>query len=81
MKVWLDDERPVPLGWVGARSAHEAIALLRTGQVPHLSLDHDLGDDPALGTGYDVACFVEAEAFHGRLSRFVHSATRWGSSA
>jgi len=35
----------------------EAIALLETGQVRELSLDHDLGDDTR-GTGYDVVLWV-----------------------
>lgn len=45
MKVFLDDERAAPAGWVLARWPDEAIELLRQGGVTHLSLDHDLGDD------------------------------------
>lgn len=44
MKLWMDDLRPAPDGWTGARSVNEAIALMRTGEVTHASLDHDLGD-------------------------------------
>ena len=51
MKVWLDDERGAPEGWMRVRWPDEAIALLKTGQVTHLSLDHDLGDD-VRGTVY-----------------------------
>lgn len=58
MKVFLDDERPVPDGWVLARWPDEVIELLRTGTVTHLSLDHDLGDDER-GTGYDVVLWIE----------------------
>ncbi len=58
MKVYLDDERPVPLGWVGVRWPEEAILLLEGGQVTDLSLDHDLGDD-ARGTGYTVLLWLE----------------------
>jgi len=36
----------------------EAIALLESGQVDELSLDHDLGDD-VRGTGYDVVLWIE----------------------
>ena len=36
----------------------EAIALLESGCVTHLSLDHDLGDDER-GTGYDVVVWIE----------------------
>lgn len=58
MKVYLDDERPAPPGWTQVRWPDEAIALLRTGQVSDISLDHDLGDD-ARGTGYDVIVWIE----------------------
>ena len=60
MKVYLDDERPVPDGWTLARWPEDAIALLKTGQVTDISLDHDLGDD-AHGTGYDVILWIEEE--------------------
>jgi hypothetical protein len=59
MKVYLDDVRPAPDGWVLVRTAHEAIAALEAGGVTHISLDHDLGDDGVNGTGYTVACWIE----------------------
>ena len=62
MKVFLDDERPTPDGWVRAFTAPEAIELLKTGQVTELSLDHDLGPEEA-GTGYDVCLWVEERIF------------------
>jgi len=43
MKVYLDDERVAPDGWVQVRWKDKAIELLQTGAVTHLSLDHDLG--------------------------------------
>ncbi|QSQ12677.1 cyclic-phosphate processing receiver domain-containing protein [Myxococcus landrumensis] len=58
MKVYLDDERPTPEGWVSARWPEDVIALLEGGQVAELSLDHDLGDDEH-GTGYDVLLWLE----------------------
>lgn len=58
MKVYLDDERPTPAGWLGVRWPEEAISLLKTGEVEELSLDHDLGDDER-GTGYDVILWIE----------------------
>lgn len=76
MRVFLDDERPTPEGWERAHWPDEAIALLRTGQVEEISLDHDLGDD-ARGTGYDVIVWIEeAVAVEGfRPPRIiVHSA-------
>jgi len=60
MKVYLDDERPTPEGWVGVKWPEEVIDLLKTGEVTHLSLDHDLGNDER-GTGYDVVVWVEEQ--------------------
>ena len=58
MKVYLDDERPAPEGWTQTRWPEDTIRLLETGEVTHVSLDHDLGDD-ARGTGYDVILWIE----------------------
>lgn len=59
------------------RTAPETIEALRRGDVTELSLDHDLGDAPGVGNGYDVLLWIEEQVvFHGfsppRLS--VHSA-------
>ena len=58
MKVFLDDERKAPEGWMQARWPAEAIRLLETGRVTEISLDHDLGNDER-GTGYDVIRWIE----------------------
>ena len=58
MKVYLDDERTPPDGWVLTSWPDEVIELLQSGEVTDLSLDHDLGDD-ARGTGYDVVLWIE----------------------
>ena len=76
MRVYLDDERVTPDGWIRVYWPEEAIALLESGQVEEISLDHDLGDDEH-GTGYDVVLWIEeAVALRGfkppRI--FVHSA-------
>lgn len=70
IKLWHDDVRPAPEGWVWARTNESAIGHLRKGSVDEISLDHDLGlgldhlseeqidEDPELlfsqGTGYDL---------------------------
>jgi hypothetical protein len=68
VRVWLDDERPAPDGWVHVRTPEEAIELLRGGGVEELSLDHDLGLDvgPRERTGYDVLLWLEEEIAAGR---------------
>lgn len=58
LKVYLDDERPTPSGWTRVYWPDEAIALLKTGCVSEISLDHDLGEDER-GTGYDVVLWIE----------------------
>lgn len=64
MRVFLDDERQAPPGWTLARTAEEAIALVESGWVEQLSLDHDLG----MGlTGYDVLVRIEKILFDERL--------------
>ncbi|OYU10508.1 MAG: hypothetical protein CFE38_17345 [Comamonadaceae bacterium PBBC1] len=62
LKVFLDDERQTPAGWTRVYWPDEAIALLKSGQVSDISLDHDLGDDKR-GTGYDVVLWIEEAVF------------------
>jgi hypothetical protein len=58
MKIFLDDKRQPPEGWLLVRWPQEAIELLMTNTVEEISLDHDLGDDTH-GTGYDVVLWIE----------------------
>ena len=49
MKLWLDDLRPVPYGYEGAKSVNEAKKLMQEAEhngieIEALDLDHDLGD-------------------------------------
>lgn len=78
MKVYLDDVRDCPQGWVLARSADQAIELLETGKVEEISLDHDLGmkpktldsgvveasEDTLAMSGYDVATWIEEQVIY-----------------
>lgn len=76
MKVFLDDERSTPEGWIRTYWPEEVIALLKTGKVTELSLDHDLGDDDH-GTGYTVLLWLEEQVVaHGMTPPLlrVHSA-------
>lgn len=76
MRVYLDDERVTPEGWVRVYWPDEAIALLETGDVEEISLDHDLGDD-VRGTGYDVVLWIEEAVITKAFvppRMYVHSA-------
>lgn len=72
MKVYLDDVRETPEGWVRCYWPDEVIALLEAGGVTELSLDHDLGDDER-GTGYDVVNWIEeAVVLRGFKAPIIH---------
>lgn len=43
MKVYLDNQRAAPAGWLAVRWPEDAILLLATNEVTELSLDHDFG--------------------------------------
>ena len=76
IRVFLDDERATPPGWVRTCWPYEVITLLKTGDVVELSLDHDLGDD-LRGTGYSVLLWLEEQVvLHGLKPPIlrVHSA-------
>ena len=71
-KLYLDDERPTPEGWVACRWPEEVIRLLEAGGVEEVSLDHDLGDDDR-GTGYDVLLWIEEQVvLHGFRPPVLH---------
>ena len=74
LKVWLDDERPMPDGFdVHVKTAEEAIQLISEGKVSEISLDHDLGTEL---TGYEVAKEIEKLAFENKIPQIqwrVHS--------
>jgi hypothetical protein len=77
MYVFLDDRRQTPLGWERVYWPYQAIALLETGKVEVISLDHDLGD-PKRGTGYDVLLWMQeavAERSFTPLEIRIHSAS------
>jgi hypothetical protein len=93
MKVWLDDDRDptdefiqrefgaaADMLWV--KTAAEAVDVLRAGGVTAISLDHDLGATAEeIGTGYDVAKWIEKAAFDGELPRLswrLHTASPVG---
>jgi hypothetical protein len=83
MKLWLDDIREMPNEYdFWATTAADAIVLLKTGEVTDVSLDHDLGlPEEELGTGYQVACWIEEAAFKGEIPKLewrVHSQNNVG---
>ena len=58
MKIWLDDIRKAPEGWLHFYWPEDIYPLLDKNMVTEISLDHDLGDDKR-GTGYDIINYLE----------------------
>lgn len=72
MKLWIDDLRPAPDGWLWVKSSAAAIQVLeeRLDEITDISFDHDLGGDD---TSRPVALWLaEREAFPERV--YIHSA-------
>ena len=49
VRIYVDDLRPVPPGYIGAKSVNETISLIQEiekngGSIELIDLDHDLGD-------------------------------------
>jgi hypothetical protein len=69
MKLFVDDERPMPVdgGWIISKTAAGAIDTMQWVRenpgnwIDILSLDHDLGEN--VPTGYDVAVWVERQVY------------------
>lgn len=87
--LYLDDCRPIPDGYVGARSMAEAITLIRRlGWPVKMSLDHDLGplEGPTLvdaPSGFEFCVWIWGRAHLNTLppcEYFVHSANPVGTA-
>lgn len=65
MKIFLDDKRKTPNGYLRVFTAQQAIDVLSTFHVTEISLDHDLGDQNFCncGNGYDVLLWIEEQVF------------------
>jgi len=70
MKVWLDDLRKEPKGWVRTCTVEETIKLLQIGEVVEISLDNDLGTEKV---GMDVIDWIEEQVMtHGFVPPKIH---------
>lgn len=78
MKIYLDDVRQAPPGWIRVHTYEEAVEALKTGKVEQISLDNDLGTELE---GYDVAKWIEQQTFDTNFRPpkiWVHSANPVG---
>lgn len=77
MRLWLDDIRPAPEGWVWVETVEKAIDLISSGEVIEASLDHDLG----LGQqeGYGLILWMAENDLWPSEAISVHSSNPPGS--
>lgn len=73
LRVWLDDVRPTPVGWVGTKYIEKVKRLLLTGDVEDLSLDNDLGREDPCASCYDEACPVVIDPDDGVCGHDCHA--------
>lgn len=75
MKLFVDDIRACPEGWVLARTVTESIRILATQSVEEVSLDHDIRchhDFMAPGLAHEVYELTSPETFE-TVARFLHA--------
>lgn len=80
MKIFLDDVRKPPKGWIKVKNYYSfvIVVFLFKRCITDISFDHDLGTKH---TGYDCANYIEKLAFYGRIQPidwYVHSANPAG---
>jgi len=65
MKIYLDDLRIPPKGFVVVRNYNEFVEIIKgLKEIDCISFDHDLGEEK---TGYDCMCIIEEKAFNKEL--------------
>lgn len=81
-KVWLDDVRKAPSGWIHFEEIKslKSYYIKNYKNIKEMSLDHDLGDN--VPTGYDFLVWLEEMVYTGKYTKVpnikVHSANPVG---
>lgn len=84
MKIYLDDIRVPTKDYIWVKDAFSAIKMIEEDWniIEEISLDHDLGDETVVGTGYNVVCFIEMYVHENHPNHLpyihVHSANPVG---
>ncbi len=80
MKIWLDDSRPAPEGWIWVKHPNDIFRYLVNEEVEEISFDHDLGlirGDIEI-TGYTALVAIERHLAFGTIRKpkklSIHSA-------
>lgn len=61
IKLYLDDERATPDGWLRVWGIEQAKVILRTRKVSHLSVDNDLGNPDPTTEGFNLLNWLEEQ--------------------
>lgn len=87
MKVWLDDKRVGPCGWIHLKNALDGVNFIKEHgiSIEEMSFDHDLGyEGPRDGTpedGHDVAKVLEEMAYLGKIRSDIKLSVHSSNSA
>lgn len=79
MKIWVDDIREAPKGYIWCRSVNETINLIKNNfnKITIISLDHDAGDYVKYGGDYiKILDWLEEFEYKGNFIEFhitIHS--------
>lgn len=76
-RLWLDDLRSPPEGWVWAKTVEEAIPIIESGVVEQASLDHDLGE--GIDEGYRLVLWMAEHGGWPSKGMSVHSSNPPGA--
>lgn len=80
MKVWLDDTRPAPPGWVWMTRVRDVIAALRAEEVDEVSLDYNLTQTDPKRDGLDVLKWLYKHPSCPLPVIHFHTANAWGGA-
>lgn len=80
MKLWIDDKRPMPDDYdIHVYTVEDAIQHISKGIISHVGFDNDLGE--GLREGYELACWIEEQAYYGNINSMTYSIQSDNSSA
>ena len=72
VRVWLDDVRPAPEGWVWTKTVQETRERIERGDVAEVSLDYDLDLTDPNHKGSEIAAWLRRQAMRGVEIPVVH---------
>ena len=64
IKLYLDDERETPEGWLRVWGINQAKIILGTRLVSHLSVDNDLGSQDPKTEGFNLLNWLEEQVYN-----------------